>query len=99
MASDDDVVPYLHEIINFRAFADNSIPKGPPIDGRVCPDFHVILDDDPANLRHFEVPLAAHGEAKAIPADADASMQDHAVADECVRNRRRRRRCSSRAQW
>src|SRR5262245_43229920 len=54
MASDDDVVPYLHKIINFRAFADNSILKGPPIDGRVCPDFHVILDDDPANLRQFE---------------------------------------------
>ena len=51
MAADDDVVPDLDEIINFRALADDRILKGAAVDGRVGPDLDVVLDDDPADLR------------------------------------------------
>ena len=67
-----DVVPDLHEIINFRAFPDDRILKGPAIDAAVGADFHVVLDDHPADLRHLEVALAAHGEAEAVLADPHA---------------------------
>ena len=84
MPADDDVVPDLHQIINFRAFADDRILKGPAVDGLVGADFHVVLDDDPADLRHLEVAPAAHGEAETVLADPHARMDDDPVADQGV---------------
>ena len=84
------VVPDLHQIINFGPLADDRILKRPTVDGGVGPDLNVILYDHAANLRHFEVPPAAHGEAEPVLADARACVQDHPVADERVRNGRQR---------
>ena len=84
MAPDDDVVPDLHEIINFGALADDRVLKGAAIDGRIGADLDVVLDDDAADLRHLEVAAAAHGEAEAVLADAHARMDDDAVADQGV---------------
>src|SRR5690349_6823179 len=61
MSSDDDVVPDLHQIINFGALADDRVVQGAPVDGRIGPDLDVVLDDDAADLRHFEVPARPHG--------------------------------------
>ena len=82
MPPNHDVVPDLDEIINFRALADDRVLKGAPIDGRIGADLDVVLDDDPADLRHLEVPAGAHGEAEAVLADAHARMDDDPVADE-----------------
>ena len=46
--------------------------RAPAVDGRIGADLDVVLDDDPADLRHLEVALAAHGEAEAVLADAHA---------------------------
>src|SRR5512136_3075350 len=54
--SDHDVVPDLHEIINFRALSDDGVLKSPAIDGCIGPDLHIVLDDDTPDLRHLEMP-------------------------------------------
>ena len=86
----DDVVPDLDQIINFRAFADDRVLKGAPVDGRIGADFDVVLDDHPADLRHLQVPAGAHGEAEAVLADAHARMDDDPVADEGMGDGRQR---------
>ena len=90
MPADDDVVPDLHEIINFRAFADHRILKSAAVDGCIGADLDVVLDDDPADLRHLEVAAGAHGEAEAVLADPHAGMDDDPVADERVGDGRER---------
>src|SRR5689334_23209883 len=87
MPANDYVVPDLHEIINFRPFPDDRILKGASIHAAVGANLHVVLDDHAADLRHLEVALAAHGEAKAVLADPHAGMQDHPVADQGMRHR------------
>ena len=84
MPSDDDVVPDLDEIINFRAFSDNRISKGTAVDRRVGSDLHIVLHHDPADLWDFHVSFAAHGEAKAILADGHARVQDDSVSDQSM---------------
>ena len=84
MPAHDDVVPDLHEIINFGAFADHGVLQRAAVDAAVGADLHVVLDDDPADLRHLEVALGAHGEAEPVLADPHAGMQDDPVADQRV---------------
>ena len=85
MAADDHVVGDLHQIVDLGALADHRVAAGAAIDRRVGADLDVVLDDDAADLRNFEVPLRPHGEAETVLADAHARMEDHAVADESVR--------------
>src|SRR5262249_5759277 len=86
----NDVVGYLHQIIDFGAFADNRILKCPAVDGGVGADLHVVLDDDAADLRDLEVAARAHGEAESVLSDAHSRVNDHAVADERVGDGRER---------
>src|SRR5690606_36124020 len=90
MSADDDVVPDLHEIINFRALADHRILKGAPVDGCIGSDLDVVLNDDTADLRHLEVAARAHREAEAVLADADTGVNENPVADERMGNSRQR---------
>jgi len=82
MPADHHVVPDLDEIINFAALPNHGIAQGAPVDGGIGANFHSVLDDDAADLRHLEVAAAAHGEAEAVLADAHARMDDHPVAAE-----------------
>src|SRR5262245_30873676 len=85
MPADHHVVPDLHEIINFGALTDHGVLQRAAIDAAVGADFHVIVDDHPADLGDLEMTLRPHGKAKAVLADAHARVQDHAVADDGVR--------------
>ena len=49
---------------------------------RVGADLDIVLDDDAADLRHFEVPSRPHGEAETVLSDPHAGMDDDAVADQ-----------------
>ena len=80
----DDVVADLDEIVDLGALADHRVAAGAAVDRRVGADLDVVLDDDPADLRHLEVAARAHGEAEAVLADAHAGMDDDAVADQRV---------------
>ena len=54
------------------------------IDGGAGADLNVILDDDAAELRDFEMTFCTHHEAKSILTDFASGMDDDAVADERV---------------
>ena len=83
MPSDHYVVPDLHKIINFRALADQWCPaRRPAVNSRIGADFHVVLNDDPADLRDFEVAGLAHGKAEPVLADGHAGVDRDAVADQ-----------------
>ena len=49
---------------------------------RAGADLHVVLDDDTADLRHLRMSRRPHHEAETVLADADAGMDDDAVADQ-----------------
>src|SRR5262249_39547186 len=86
MPPDHDVVPDLHEIINFRAFADHGVVQSSAVDAAVGADLHVVPDDHAADLGHLQMAAGAHGKAEPVLADPRASMQHHPVADERVRH-------------
>ena len=58
IAADADVMGDLHEIVDLGALADDRIGHGAAIDGGVGADLDIVLDDDPADLRHRGGPLA-----------------------------------------
>src|SRR5215470_6814167 len=84
MPTDHHVVPDLYKIINFGAFPDHCIGEGAAVDAAVGADFHVVVKNDSADLRHLEVALGAHGKAKPVLAYAHACVQDHPVTDDGV---------------
>ncbi len=72
MPSNDDVVPDLHEIINFRALADDRVFKGATVNARIGSDLDVILNNDATDLGDLEMTLRAHSETEPVLADAHA---------------------------
>jgi hypothetical protein len=84
VASDLGVVRDLHLVVDLGALAHHRVTIGAPIDGRIGADLNVVLDDYPADLGDFHVAARTHGKTKTILADANAWMNDDAVADERV---------------
>src|SRR3990172_8390764 len=82
MAPNDDVVPDLDQIINFRPLADDRILKSPAIDRRIGADLDVVLDYDAADLGHLEMPPWPHGVAEPVLANSYSRVQDDAIADD-----------------
>ena len=87
MPADTDIVAYLHQVVDLGALADHGIADRTAVDGSTGADFHIVLDDDAADLRDFKTASAAHHEAKAILADLAAAMNDDPIADQGVADR------------
>lgn len=83
-----NIVADLHEIIDHRSSADDSISGGAAVDRAVRADFNVVLDHDTAELQHAEQALWSGHEAKALTADGDTAFDPDTVADEGVADRR-----------
>ena len=66
----DDIVADLDEIVDLGALADHGVADGAAVDGGAGADLHVVLDDDPADLRHLAVAPGPHHEAEAVLPDA-----------------------------
>jgi len=77
----DDVVRDMHEVVNFRARADDGRTKRRAVNGGVRPNLHIVVDDHVADLQHL--PLAALVEHVAITIRPDdrARVDGDAVAD------------------
>ena len=69
-----DVVPDLHQVVEARAGADHRVLQRATIDRAVGADLDVILQDDPAKLRHAVEASGGDGEAKTLLADARARI-------------------------
>ena len=73
----------LHEVVDLGAGADAGLPDRRPVDRRIRADLHVVLDDEPADLRDLLVrAVGAPGEAEAVAAHDRAVLDHHAVADD-----------------
>ena len=79
--ADFDVVRDLHEVINLRALADDGGAECAAVDRHARADFHVVADDDVANLRHLAVDAAVLHVAETIRADHRVGVNADAPAD------------------
>ena len=59
MPADRHIVADLDQIVDLGALADHGIADGAAVDGRIGADLDVVLDDDAADLRHFQMALSA----------------------------------------
>ena len=89
VATDDDVVADLHQIVDLRALADDRVAVGAAVDRYAGANLDIVLNDDAADLGHFEMPPRPEGEPEAVLSNMCAGMNDHAIADQRGRDRGR----------
>ena len=61
--------------------ANDRRPKRAPVNRHVGPDFHVVVDDDQADLRHFAMDARVKHVAESIRADHRPGMNADALAN------------------
>src|SRR6185369_7954003 len=77
------IVADLDLIVDFGALADHRIPQAAAVDGGAGANLDVVLDQDPAGLRHLQMALGAEeDEAIAVLPDAAGGMDQDVVADQ-----------------
>ena len=74
-----DVVANLNQIIDLRALSHHRATETSTIDGRICADFDVVLNQDRADLRHLGVTALNHFVAKSIRANDDPSVEPDSI--------------------
>src|SRR5262249_26241349 len=75
--ADHHVMRDLHQIINLCSRLNPSPTETRPIDGRVGTDFHIVVDLDNPDLRHFLLTLRCHFETKSVCNDDHATVQNY----------------------
>src|SRR5690348_7063234 len=75
------VVADLYEVIDLGASANARGGKLRAIDADAGADFHIVLDNDRADLRNFLVLRPVPPIAKTVRPQDAAGMDDHALAD------------------
>ena len=83
--ADFDVVRDLHEVVDLGAFANDRWAQRTAVNRHVRADFHVVADDDVADLRHLAVNAAVLHITETVRANHRAGMNAHAPADFRVR--------------
>ena len=71
----------VHQVVNLRALADDGGPEGAAINGGVRADFHVVVNDDVADLKHLAMAALVEHIAVAVRADDRAGVDGNAMPD------------------
>jgi len=87
MAADRNVVSDLHEIVDLGSLTDDRVAGGAAVDRGIGANFDLILDNHAPGLRNFLMAVPGRQKTEAVLADAHARMDDHAVSDQCMKNR------------
>src|SRR2546430_15523359 len=87
VAADRHIVSDLHQVVDLGPFADHGVADAAAVDGGARTDLYVVLNDDAADLQHLAVTGRSHQVAESILPDGATGMDDHAVADQAVRDR------------
>src|ERR1700751_4146880 len=66
IAPDHDVMSNLDKVIDLGSFPDDGIAAGAAVYGGAGADFHIVLNDHPAELRNLGVPGCTHLIAKSV---------------------------------
>ena len=82
--SNGDVVCNVHEIVDLRSFANDSVVTTTSVDRGAGADFHLVVNDDAAELRNFEMSFRVGEISEAILANPAAGVEDHIVADDSM---------------
>src|SRR6185369_9568866 len=87
--ADGHIVTDLDLIVDFGALADHRIAQAAAVDGGAGADLDMVLDQDPAGLRHLQMALGAEeDEAIAVLPDAAGGMDQDIVANQRELDRR-----------
>ena len=84
MPSDRAVVSDLDEIVDLGSLADDRIARRAAVDRGIGADFDVVLNDDAPGLRDLLMASRRRQITETVLADANAGMDDNAVADQGV---------------
>ncbi len=79
-----DIVGDHDEIVDFYSPADPGFPQSTAIDGAIGTDFHIVLDDDDAELGNFIKCGAIRSEAEAIGPNYRATVNDNTISQNAV---------------
>src|SRR6185369_8210729 len=81
MFADGDVMSDVDEVIDFGARPDGRGPKRAPIDGRVGPNFDVIMNDNLAELKNLAMTSFIENVTGAIRAKDRSCVNSDTVTD------------------
>src|SRR5260370_1644751 len=81
------MVATRNQIVVLGSLADDGVAIGSAVDRGPRPDLDVVLQDDAADLRHFEMAARTHHITEPVLSDAASRMNDHAIADQRMRER------------
>ena len=85
-----DVVCNVHEIVDLCSFANDGVVATTPVDRGSSADFHVVVNDDAAELRNFKMSFRVGKISEAVLANPAAGVEDHTVTDDGMDDRRTR---------
>lgn len=72
---------YLHQIVYLRPLAYPSPPKSGSVNGRIRPDFDVVIHLNGPNLGDFHMLTTLEFKSEAVTTQDDATVQDHPISD------------------
>src|ERR1700733_8044160 len=81
MAADHAIMPDLAEVIDLGSLADHGVAHAAAIYSRAGPDLDVVMNDDAADLRNFDMPFGARHKAEPVLADMAGGMDQDTVAE------------------
>jgi hypothetical protein len=84
MASNNNVVADLNEVVDLGSRSNNRIANPAPIDGRSSSNLDILFNCNNAELRHLEMPGCAHDETKPVLADVTTRMYDDSIANDRI---------------
>src|ERR1051325_9704633 len=79
MASDDDVVRDMDQVVYLGSLPNERRAKGASINSGIGADLDIIADNDVAQLKHFAVASFVKDVAEAVRSDDRACVNDHAT--------------------
>jgi len=74
------IVAYLNKVVDLRTLADNGVSDSPAINRCASSYFDIVLNDNAADLRDFNVSTWSHHETESVLADLAARMNDYSIA-------------------
>src|SRR4029077_17516424 len=85
---DLDVVRDLDEVVDLGPLPDHGVADRAAVDGRIGAYLHIVLDDDAPALGDLIMAPHAWKVSEAILPDPHTGMDDHAITDQRMGNRR-----------
>src|SRR5947208_2024883 len=74
--ADLNVVCDLHEVVDLSAFADARLAECSAVNAGICADLNIVLDNNGADLRKFNVRVGIANVSESVRADHYAGVKD-----------------------